>query len=436
MGQSKSVINVGLMGLGTVGSGVARALHLQGALIASRLGSSLRIKQVLVRDLSLPRNALPPDARLTSRAEELLADPDIAVIVEVMGGEHPALEYIQAAVRAGKHVVTANKEVLAKHGPELFSLAQEHGTSIRFEASVGGGIPIINPLLEHLLANVITGVTAIINGTTNYVLTSMAQKGSNFHVALHQAQELGYAEADPANDVDGLDAAYKLAVLSTLAFHAKIHAADVPFEGITRLAPADFRYAAELGFAIKLLAIGRRAGDTVQVRVHPALVPADHPLAGVSGVDNAVQLKGDLVGRIMFSGKGAGALPTTSAVIGDLLNVAKVISQGMHPGVPPALDAKVTIQPMGQLLSRYYIRLLALDKPGVMARITKELGDLAVSLASVIQKETIQPENLAEIVITTHEAHEKAVQQAVENLGRLPVVREVSSLIRVLDDRD
>lgn len=436
MGQSKSVINIGLMGLGIVGSGVARTLQLQGALIASRLGSSLRVKQILVRDLSRPRNELPSDAPLTSRADDLLADPDIAVIVEVMGGEHPALEYIQAAIRAGKHVVTANKEVLAKHGPELFSLAQAHGTSIRFEASVAGGVPIISPLLEDLLANVITGVTAIINGTTNYVLTSMAQKGSDFQIALRQAQELGYAEADPANDVDGLDAAYKLAVLSTLAFHAKIHAADVPFEGITQLAPADFRYAAELGFAIKLLAIGRRAGDTVQVRVHPAFVPADHPLASVSGVDNAVQLQGNLVGRIMFSGKGAGALPTTSAVIGDLLNVAKVISQGMHPGVPPALDAKVTIQPMSQLLSRYYIRLLALDKPGVMARITKELGDLEVSLASVIQKETIQPENLAEIVITTHEAHEEAVQQAVENLGRLPVVREVSSLIRVLDDRD
>lgn len=422
---------MGLMGLGVVGGGVARVLHDKRAAIAGHLGREVVVKSVLVRDQSKSRNDLAPCLSITANAQDLLDDPEIDVIVEVMGGEHPALEHIQSAIRAGKHVVTANKEVMAKHGPEILTLAGENDISVRFEASVGGGIPIIGPLLQDLLANDMTAVHAIINGTTNYVLTSMARDGLDFGVALKNAQELGYAEADPANDILGIDAAYKLAVLSTLAFHSKVHASEVYHEGIDKLAAEDFRYAAELGYVIKLLAIGHRNGNTIQARVHPAFVPIAHPLANVDGVLNAVELQGDLVGRVMFQGPGAGDMPTTSAVIGDVLEIARSIASGGRPSPPPRLDRDLIMQAMPEVETKYYLRLHANDMPGVMAQVTRVLGDHQVSLASVIQKETLQADGLAEIVITTHEAKESGVQDAVQQLSELEVVKEVCNLVRI-----
>ncbi|MBM3939888.1 MAG: homoserine dehydrogenase [SAR202 cluster bacterium] len=426
-------IGIGLMGVGVVGSGVATALHEKAGRIEAHVGAPVRLKRVLVRDATKVRPSLPRDVHVTSNADDLLTDRGIAIVVEAMGGEQPAFDYIQRALHTGKHVVTANKEVLAKHGPELFAHAAEHGVSLRFEASVGGGIPIIGPLLSDLLANDLTAVHAIINGTTNYMLTRMAHEGLDYADVLRQAQHLGYAEADPTNDVDGIDAAYKLAILASLAFQTTVRDSDVFREGIRKVTAADFRYAAELGYAIKLLAIGKRVNGSVEARVHPAMVPLARPLAKVDDVLNAVELEGDLVGWAMFEGPGAGSLPTTSAVMGDILRIAEAVASGGRVPAAPRIDRVLPVQPMADLRTKYYLRLRAFDRPGVMARVTKVLGDLQVSLAGVIQKETIHADGVAEIVVTTHAAREADVQEAVRLLGKLDVVREVANLIRVED---
>lgn len=430
---SARVVNIGLLGLGVVGGAVARALATKASVITDAVGAPVQLRRVLVRDAGKARAVLPADVHVTTDADDLLNDRSLDIVVEVMGGERPALDHIQRALHAGKHVVTANKEVIAKHGPELFAHAAEHGVGLRFEASVGGGIPIIGPLVKDLLANDITAVNAIINGTTNYMLTRMAQEGLDYEDVLRQAQALGYAEADPAADVDGVDAAYKLAILTSLAFHTTVRAADVYREGIRRVSVADFRYAGELGYVIKLLAIGRRVGSLVQARVHPAMVPAASPLAKVDGVYNAVELEGDLIGWAMFQGPGAGAVPTTSAVVGDILEIARGIASGGPRPAAPRLDRRLGIQPIADVETKYYLRLRVTDRPGVMAQITKVLGDLQVSLAGVIQKETIHADGAAEVVVTTHIAREAAVQEAVRQLRALPVVREVSNVIRVED---
>ena len=424
------------MGFGVVGSGVARALTDRQVSIEAHVGRPVAIDRILVRDDSKPRD-VPGGIRLTVAPDDILKDPTVDIVVEVMGGEEPAFSYIQRALHAGKHVITANKEVMAKHGPEVLAHAREHGVSIRFEASVGGGIPIIGPLLNDLAANEVTAVNAVINGTTNYMLTKMADEGLEYDEALAEAKALGYAEADPSADVDGTDAAFKLAILSSLAFRTSIKDVDVYREGISKLAPVDFTYAAELGYVIKLLATSKRVGSGLQARVHPAFLPWDNPLAKVDGVDNAVELEGDLVGWAMFQGPGAGSEPTASAVLGDLLAVARTVATGAPAPTPPSLDANLAVQPMDQLDTKYYLRLRAQDRPGVMAQITKVLGDHGVSLASVIQKEVHQKEvhadDLAEIVITTHVAREASVQQAVTQLESLEVVTEVSNLVRMED---
>ena len=423
-------IGIGLLGHGTVGAAVARALTSNATLIAAQAGAAVSLRRVLVRDASHPR-ALPSGAELTDDPAALLDDPGIGVVVEAMGAERPALDYIQRALHAGKHVVTANKEVMAKHGPEALAHAAEHGVSLRFEASVGGGIPIIGPLLRDLAANDLTAVNAIINGTTNYMLTRMARDGLGYAEALRQAQELGYAEPEPSSDVQGHDAAYKLAILASLAFRTRVHADDVYREGIERLDAADFRYAAELGYVVKLLAAGRRVGGGVQVRVHPAFLPAAHPLASVSGVLNAVELEGDLVGWAMFQGPGAGPGPTASAIVGDVIEVVRCAASGTAPPPPPSLDRGLCLESIDDLETQYYLRLRAADRPGVMAAIAHVLGARAVSLASVIQKEPARDDGTAEIVITTHTAREKAVRRAVEEMEALDAVLEVSNLVRV-----
>jgi homoserine dehydrogenase len=437
MGSESGSIGVGLMGIGVVGSGVARILHEKADVYARQIGHALTVRRVLVRDAAKARAFDVDPALLTDDASKLLDDPEIHLIIETMGGEQPAYDYLRAALAAGKFVVTANKEVMAKHGGELLMLARQHNVDLLYEASVGGGIPIIAPLKRDLLANDIAGVTAIINGTTNYILTSMSRDGVSFADALAEAQRLGYAEPDPTNDVEGNDAAYKLAILATLSFHLDIHPDQVYREGITRLAARDFTYAREFGYAIKLLAIARRQDAGVQARVHPALVPADELLANVDGVLNAVQIEGDLMDRVLFQGPGAGSLPTTSAVVADALDAAVSISNHVYWPHSIRREGELRVLPISDVRTRYYLRINVLDRPGVLALVAGALGDAGISIASLIQKEVDVEDargavGMTDIVIMTHEAREADLQGALKRIGELQGVESVDQVLRVL----
>ena len=419
------------MGAGVVGGGVAQSLLDRESPVSRRAGCPIRLLKVLVRDLSKERPV--PRELLTTNPRDIIDDPSIQVVVEVIGGECPARDYIYEALSSGKHVVTANKEVLAKHGPELRAAASAARVNLLFEASVGGGIPIVGPLTGDLLANETHSIHAIINGTTNYILTRMAKQGLDFASALREAQERGYAESDPSKDIEGVDAAYKLAVLATLAFGTRVHADDVYTEGISSLQPQDFRYAEELGFAIKLLAIARRRDEVVEARVHPCLLPKDDILAKVEGVYNAIEVEGHLVGRVLFHGRGAGREPTTSAVIGDLLEVARRMTSGGGPLPAPALDEHRRVSPISDLASKYYLRLNVADEAGVLAQISSILGEPGISIASVIQKDTDPVAQTAEIVVTTHPAREQAMQHSLRQIEGLDVVVGPNQLIRIED---
>lgn len=426
----KQDFGIGLMGLGVVGSGVYMALKSKCEELALKVGSWLKVRRVLVRHPEKPRPVPIEPSLLTTDYRDIIDDPQIDMVVELIGGENPAAEYIREALLRGKHVVTANKEVIAKHGPELLRLARERGVALKWEASVGGGIPIISPLLHDLRGNRVQTIRAIINGTTNYILTRMAEEGTDFAAALRQAQELGYAEANPSNDIEGLDAAYKLAIIAGIAFGSPIHPKDVYHEGISRLSARDFRYARELGYAIKLLAIAREHNDGIEARVHPVFIPEDSLLARVREAYNAVEVEGDLVGRLIFYGMGAGSLPTTSAVLGDILSIARDLKHGITPEADLVWDQVKPVKPLSRLVTRYYLRMWVADRPGVLAQIARVLGDLNISIASVIQKES-DPSGAAEIVIMTHPAMEASMSQALKEMGRLEVVREISSFIRV-----
>src|SRR3954453_20331318 len=427
-------INVGLLGHGVVGGGVARTLRDKVDTIARRVGRQVAVRGVLVRDVSRHKDAdwLP----ITANPSDVLDDPEIQIVVEMMGGEQPAHDFIRRAIANGKHVVTANKEVMAKHGPSIVADAASRGLDVAYEASVGGGIPVIGPFKLDLLANDISRVAAIINGTTNYIITRMSTNGLDFGTALKEAQDLGYAEPDPTNDVEGIDAAYKLSILSTLAFHARVHPDQVYREGITGLQPSDFRYARELGYAIRLLAIAKLVDGGLEARVHPTLVPAGTMLASVDDVYNAVQVEGDLVGRILFYGRGAGAGPTASAVVADIIDLAQRIVGGEIRPTLAVQDASIQVRSMDDVHSRYYLRLVAADRPGVIARIASIFGARSISLTSVIQKEDVRDlggVRLAEIVFMTHTAHEASVQRAPDGSPQLDVVDQIGSVIRVED---
>jgi homoserine dehydrogenase len=338
---------------------------------------------------------------------------------------------MREAITHGKHVVTANKEVMSKHWAELLTAALDHHVVLRYEASVGGGIPLIAPFQEDLVANDVSAIYAIVNGTTNYILTRMAKEGLDFSVALKNAQELGYAEANPTNDIEGVDAAYKLAILTTIAFGTEVKPENVYHEGISRLQARDFRYARELGYAIKLLAIAKRTGDSIEARVHPVFIPEDSLLAKVDGVYNAILVEGDLVGQVIFYGEGAGPRATSSAVVSDIIKIAQDISSGKAraPRLPFATGR--TVMPMAEIKTRFYMRMSVADQPGVLAQISKILGDHAISISSVIQKETDPSTKIAEIVIMTHPAEEQAVQKALKETKHLGVVKEISNFVRV-----
>lgn len=424
-------IGIGLMGLGVIGSGVAKVLMEKSDTLAREAGGRLVMKKVLEQELAKHGSmGMQPDL-FTTEFAELVNHPEIDIIVELIGGEHPAFEYIREALTRGKHVVTANKEVMAKHWSDLVTVAGKHQVALRYEASVGGGIPLIAPFQEDLAANDISAIYAILNGTTNYILTRMAKEGLDFSVALQQAQELGYAEADPTKDIDGVDAAYKLAILATLAFGIEVGPENVYHEGISRLQARDFRYARELGYAIKLLAIAKQAGDSVEARVHPVFIPEDSLLAKVDGIYNAIHVEGDLVGNVIFYGEGAGPSATSSAVVADIINIAQNISRKTSIATKPPFASGQTVKPMAEIETRYYVRMSVADRPGVLAQISKILGDHSISISSVIQKETDPSTQTAEIVIMTHPAKEQAVQRALRETEHLSVVEEISNFVRV-----
>ena len=426
-------INVGLLGLGVVGGGVAATLLEQSEAMAAKVGRPVNLKKVLVRDPARKRDVAVPDSLITTNPEDILSDPDIPLVVEVIGGETPAAQYLKDALQAGKHVVTANKEVMAKRGPELLAVAQGQGVNLLYEASVGGGIPIIGCLGKELVANRFHSVRSIINGTTNYILTRMANDHTDFGLALAEAQERGYAESDPTNDIEGFDAVYKLSILAGLAFHRRVPPESIYREGITRLQPQDFRYAHELGYAIKSLAIATEADGAIQARVYPALVPQDNMLAKVDGVYNAVEVEGSLCGRVLIHGRGAGRGPTTSAVVGDLVEIARSLSSGSTPLPSVTPEDSGSIRSIDDLECQYFLRLNIADRPGVLAQIARILGDQNISIASVLQKDANPEAQTAEIVITTHPARELWVQRALQQAEGLEVVQEINSLLRIED---
>ena len=427
----KSSVGVGLLGMGVVGGGVASVLVRKSEELARLIGCPATLVGVLVRDLAKHRSNQSAAHLITTNVDDVLGNPDVDIVVEVMGGEKPALDYILRSISQGKHVVTANKEIMARHGPEILSQARTKGVEVLFEASVAGGTPIIAPLLRDLAANEVISINAIINGTTNYILTRMAREGVDFDRALQEAQELGYAEADPTNDVEGIDAAYKLAILSTLAFRGRVNETDVYREGITRLAARDFLFARELGYTIKLMAIASKHEGEVQVRVHPAFVPSDVMIANVDGVLNAVEIETDLAGRVLFHGRGAGSMPTTSAVMADIVSVGRNVWSDVRPPPPVEITDEARVRPMSELETKYYLRLNVADMPGVLAQIAEVLGDLQISIASVIQKETDDVAQRAEIVLMTHRTKEAAMQHALKKLEALPVINEVGNMVRV-----
>jgi len=431
--MTKQSIGIGLMGLGIVGGQVAKVLLDKADMLAEQSGCPLVLRKikVLAADLDRPQAQKLPSELFTTDIDDFFAEPDIDIVVEAIGGENPALEYLKRAIANGKHVVTSNKELIAKHGGELQALAQQHDVGLRYEASVGGGIPLIAPFQHDLIANEISGIYAIINGTTNYILTRMAKEGIDFPSALKSAQELGYAEANPENDIEGIDANYKLAILASLAFQTQVQPEDIYCEGISRLSNRDFRYAQEMGFAIKLLAIAKQSDNSIEVRVHPVFIAEDSLLAKVNGVYNAILVEGDLAGKVLFFGEGAGALPTSSAVIADIVSSARKIILGVGNKARRKSASGMTIKPMSEIETRYYLRMNVADRPGVLAQISKVLGDHLISISTVIQKEADSVTQTAELVIMTHPSQEKAVQQALVKLVQLEVVKEINNFIRV-----
>ena len=434
-------IGIGLLGLGTVGAGVADILlSPQGR---HPLVTDLQLRQVAVRDLNRPRPIPLSEDLLTTDAAAVVANPDVDLVVEVMGGLEPARSLILAAIEAGKPVVTANKAVIARHGAEIAAAAAERGVYVLMEAAVGGGIPILEPLKQSLGGNRIERVSGIINGTTNYILTRMAEEGASYDDVLADAQALGYAEADPAADVEGGDAADKIAILTGLAFGGLVNREAIPTEGINTLQTLDINYAKELGFVVKLLAIAERHGsdsdgtEVLDVRVHPTLVPKDHPLAGVNGVNNAILVEGEPVGRVMFYGPGAGAGPTASAVVADILNIAairQVGAGGTQNSLDPLLAASswrnCRLIDQGRTCHRNYVRFQAADRPGVIGHIGSCFGSTGVSLQSIVQFET--EGSGAEIVVVTHAVEERLFQEALNAILERPDVEDVRCCLRTL----
>ena len=433
-------IQIGLIGLGTVGTGMVRILQEKAKLLEERLGLSIVLKRIADLDVTSDRGVRVNPEILTQNAADVLEDPEIAIVVELIGGIEPARTFILQAINRGKHIVTANKALLAEHGSEIFRAADENGVDIGFEASVGGGIPIIRALKEGLVANKIQVIFGILNGTSNYILGEMTHRGLPFQEVLKKAQELGYAEANPILDIEGLDTAHKLSILLSLAYGIRVQMTDIYTEGISRIAPMDIEHAKELGYRVKLLAIAKAQGGVVEARVHPTLLPADHLLSTVNGPFNAIFVKGDAVGSTLFYGAGAGMMPTGSAVVSDLVDLCRNIRLGVSRRVPllaiqPQYLREAEIKSIRDISSPYYLRFNVVDRPGVLSRISGILGDSDISIASVIQKGN-RPDKPVFIYMLTHQAREKNIQKALQEIDRLPVILDRTMLIRIEDPSD
>ncbi len=424
--DSEMAIGIGIAGAGTVGSSLVRRLIEGRAVVTAKTGLDLVVRRVAVRDTSRSRPSIPVDL-ITSDVMSLVTDPEVAVVVEVMGGLEPAEAVVLEALKAGKAVVTANKELIAARGPRLFAAATEAGVPLLFEAAVGGGIPIIRPLTETLAGEQVDRVLGIVNGTTNYILSSMADDGVDYEDALAAAQRLGYAEPDPAADVSGADAAAKAVILAGLAFGTWVTSDQLHAEGITDITAADFEAAEQLGFAIRLLAVAERRPDGVSARVHPLMLPIDHPLATIRGATNAIYIEGSSVGQLLFAGPGAGGEPTATAVLGDIVDAARENMSGSR--VAPAIRVEPgDVVDFGKIDTQWYIRLEVSDSPGVLSQIAAAFGEARVSIRSVRQEGR---GNRASLSLVTHTAPEAAQRAAVATLRSLPVVESVASVIRV-----
>ncbi len=460
-------IAVGLIGFGTVGTGVAKVLTTNAGVIRQRLGVPLALVKVADLDLTTDRGITLPPGILTANAREVIDDPAIDIVIELIGGYDPAKRFLLEAMAKGKHVVTANKALLAVHGEELFEAATRAGVDIGFEASVCGGVPVLRALTEGLAANRLLSLYGIVNGTSNYILTKMTEAGRPFDEVLKEAQKAGYAEADPTFDIQGIDAAHKLAILMNLAFGTPVNFKDVYVEGITSIAPMDIAYATEFGYTIKLLAIaklheggaereserpasparargsgasepsqmGARAPAELEARVHPTMIASDAPIARVDGVYNAIQVTGDAVGDIMLYGQGAGSFPTASAVVGDVIDIARNILKGTVRRVPPCAfqpDQRrpLRIRPIAEISSLYYLRFMVLDRPGVLSQLSGVLGKHDISISSVLQRGRKDGQTVP-VVLTTHTAVERNVQAALREIAALPFVSAPTTLIRI-----
>ncbi len=425
-------VNIGLIGFGNVGSGVVKILYERSALIKNKIGLEINIKKICDKDTNSKRTVSLASGIITRNAEEVIDDPQIDIVVELIGGIHPAKEYIIRALKNGKNIVTANKALLAQEGQELFSLSKDRLKSIYFEASVGAGIPIIKSLREGLVANKFNSIFGIVNGTSNFVLSQMSQYNCNFNEALRQAREMGFAEKDPSLDLEGIDSAHKLILLTYLCFGKLINIKDIFIEGISQVSLADINYAKELGFEIKLLAIAKKTQGELEVRVHPTMILKHHLLASVSGVFNAIYVSSDLAGNLLFYGPGAGQLSAASAVVSDIIDLTQSIKAGMFKPTLNTIGDKTMkkLRRMDEAESRYYIRFMAKEAPGVLAKISGILAKFGISIASVTQKEKLKAE-VVPIVVIIHEAKEKSLRSALEIINRLNIIKQKSVAIRI-----
>jgi homoserine dehydrogenase len=435
-----SDIKVGLIGYGNIGAGVVKLLQQNSDVIRSKVGAGIVLKRIADLDITSDRGVTVDPACLTTDVNAIFDDAEISVVIELVGGYEPAKSFVLKAIEKGKHIVTANKALLALHGDEIFAAAARKGVEVQFEASVGGGIPVLTSIKGNLAANRIGSVIGIMNGTCNYILTRMTQEGADFADVLKAAQELGYAEPDPTFDIEGVDTAHKLAILVSLCFGTRIDFNSIYTEGISRISGLDVKFASEFGYRIKLLAIGKLTNGQVEARVHPTMIPLHNPLAEVNGVFNAIRLSGDFVGPVMFYGRGAGQNPTASAIVGDLIGLSRSMLAGAGRRIAPLgfMDDQVVtlpLKPMSEISSKYMLRFSALDKPGVLAAIAGSLGKHGISIESMVQT-SHQADDAAPvpIVIMTHEAREGAVQDALAEIDRFDVISQKTVFIRIEDN--
>ncbi|MGC3973230.1 MAG: homoserine dehydrogenase [Nitrospira sp.] len=431
----KTEIGVGLIGFGTVGTGVARVLIENAELIRRRVGVPIKLVRIADLDITRDRGVAIPPGVLTTDIQQVLDDPRVDIVIELMGGYDLAKRVILDAVQRGKHVVTANKALLAVHGEEIFAAASRRGIDLGFEASVGGGIPVVRALMEGLAANNIQSIYGIINGTSNYILSRMTSEGQRFEVVLEEAKRAGYAEADPTFDVAGIDSAHKLTIMVSLAYGTPVNFKEIYTEGITGLTPLDIAYAKEFGFTIKLLAIAKFSDGEIEARVHPTMVPLASQIAKVDGVYNAIQLVGDAVEDVVLYGRGAGSMPTGSAVVSDVMSIARDLLKDATGRVPPAsyqpdYRRPLRIRPMEEITSLYYIRFMVLDRPGVLSQIAGVLGRYGISISSVLQQGRKEGQTVP-VVIMTHMAKERDIQNALREINPMPYISEPTTLIRV-----